>query len=533
MIGGYLGAFGLALAQAVFPNPPHIETITPPCITRGTSVVLDIRGSRLSDASFFVSGKGMSLGAPQPAPGGVRVRLTAAKDAAVGTHDIKAASKFGVSGPAVIWTGVFPQREEREPNDDPSQPEALPLGISSIYGVLGRPGDRDCFSFEAMAGDSWALSLVYRGLRSGLQKPSLEIRDASGSVRTFEPQFLHDLATTLKAEHAGRYVVTVKSDENETGLRCGYLLTVGKAPFVESFVPGGEKPGRTVGLDIAGANLGKTTRAKISIPVDAEYGSWHSIQTENGPSLPFLYPTTAMPAIAATESDQTMALPRIPCALEGKFEAYSKARFTFEGRQGDHLGFELFVRGSASIASVVLFGPDGRPVNSSAGRSKRTTLLFERLPTTGQYVAEIESGRAGSGTQLPYRLVVEREEPGVRLSTWSDGLVVVAGHSAALPVTVGLAGGFRGDFEVVTNRLPTGVTVSRRIQRVGPDSCIVVTAGRDALPGAFALNLSAKYFVDGVKVVRPLRIKPPLETEDTRSWIFPLVVTQAPISGRK
>jgi hypothetical protein len=534
---GFGGLLLLLATQHATAAAPKIISITPPCATRGASTVLTIRGTDLQGATLFVSGSGLSLGKPLSVQDGVRVRLTASAGADVGPQEIRAASQKGISQPAPVWIGVFPQRAEVEPNDDPVRPEPPSRGTVSIYGRIDRPGDRDTFSFEGRAGETWVVDCATVALGSPLFA-EVHIVDPDGSeVPLVQSGPRVDTARIISLPKDGRYAVVIRGSDRESSSEGLYLCSIGRAPVVQDFTPHGEKPGRTIGLEIRGANLGATSRAAVRVPAETEVASWQSVKTDNGPSLPFLFPVADLPAVAITETDQTMSLPLVPAALEGKFEAYGVARFFYDLKGGDNLGFALYTSelGSAAKAVMRILDEDGRVLAGDGKPGEQGVRCSISSSTDRRIVFEVRNTSNSKSPLSFYRLLVEKEVPGFRVTAPGEGIILKAGGQARLPVSVRRLGGFSGPVEVVAGGLPAGITAERSVVSPSQGSAeLVITAARSASVMPFLLKLVGRGSIGGGVVAQPVRFDHGATGEVRRTRMLPVVIAPPnPGSGRK
>src|SRR5579872_5761221 len=317
-----------ALAQG-----PEIAGLLPAGGQRGTTAVVQVDGKNLQGAKVLLSGRGVRVEstAPNAAGDGATVKLAIAPDAPLGPREIRIGTPKGVSNPARMWVDALPSIGEVEPNDDPAHAQRLDRTPMVVDGCIQSPTDRDTFSFQAGDGETWVFDVNAARIRSRLD-PVIELRDEAGSlVKMAQSTWESDPRLLYTFAKGGRYLVTVRDTQFLGGPDFVYRLTVGRLPVVTGFLPRGEKPGRPVDLLLQGVNLGGTTKAVVTIPPDTPPGEfWTTVQTANGPALPFPLLVDSNPVAGITETDATMPLPLLPVSLDGAFEVYTRIRFFFK-----------------------------------------------------------------------------------------------------------------------------------------------------------------------------------------------------------
>jgi hypothetical protein len=416
----------------------------------------------------------------------------------------------------------MPITQEAGSND--SGPRAMPAPVppAAVAGRLDRSGAADWFSFEARAAETWIVDCVAKGFGSPLS-PVFVVRDMDGAlVAQGEVVRGADPRAEIDVTRSGRYTIELRDGGSRSGHEFSYLLTVGKTPLVRNFTPHAERPGRAVGLVIDGVNLGGTVRARIFVPRDARSSVWSWVRSVSGPSLPFLFPISSEPAIAITESDQTMPLPAVPAALEGKLEVNRFARYYFDALPGDHLQFSLRTRSIGSRLRARLRVSDD--ANTLAESSDDEILSFSAAHP-GRYFVAVAGNSATLGADGYYRLEVRREEPGFDALVERSGLMIEAGTALRLPVVLRREGGYTGDVEILAGSLPKGVRVGKaRVAAGAMRAVVTIEVDRNAPREPFLLRMTARGRIGGTMVEHSVR---PVEKEGDSSTdcdLLPVVI---------
>src|SRR5262249_51637172 len=134
---------------------PMLTQVFPAGVQRGTTAEVTVSGSRNFAGAYKVlfEGEGLTAEILPPAEGkapaakpkdgkeakegkegkksvdSVRLRVTAAADAAVGVRELRVATPRGVSSTGLIVVGDEPEAQEAEPNDSAEQAQALTLPV--------------------------------------------------------------------------------------------------------------------------------------------------------------------------------------------------------------------------------------------------------------------------------------------------------------------------------------------------------------------------------------------------------------------
>ena len=170
-----------------------------------------------------------------------------------GTHQFRVITPHGSSTPGRLVVSLYPELEEREPNDRLSQAQELSLPIT-VNGVISTPGDADDFSFQARAGQEIVCLVSAAGLGSSID-PLLELLDPQGKRVARNLEERDRTALGVKIPSDGRYTVRVADYQENGSIRHFYRLTVGQLPFLKGRHPLGLKAGTTRDFAVWGYNL--------------------------------------------------------------------------------------------------------------------------------------------------------------------------------------------------------------------------------------------------------------------------------------
>lgn len=537
----------LSLSPVAVAQGPEIKGVVFAGVQRGTTGSVLIDGGNLRGATVMLSGRGVQVEGFEPNEKGdyAEIRVSVAPDAPLGPREIRVGSAKGVSGPARLWVDPFPQVREAEPNDDPGRAQELDRTPVVVNGRMPVAPDRDTFSFQADAQETWVFDANCARLRSRLD-PILELRDANGhTLKMVQSAWESDPRLIYTFEKAGRYFLTIRDTQYLAGADYNYCLTVGPLPAVTGFIPRGERPGRRVGLELTGVNLGGKARAIVSLPADTPPGEfWTTIETERGPSLPIPLLVNEAPVTGVTETNATMPLPLLPTFLDGAFQRYPRMRFFVRATPKDRLLFDLWGRriGSRIDGALRILDSTGREVAANDDAIGKDARLEFVPPREGVYTIEARNVEEKIGPDCFYRLEARRVAPDFRLMLNVDRLHVGAGGTAAVMVVAERLHGFNGPIEVRAEGLPPGVVFSGGTIAPGQSSLeVTLTAPPDAPHGAAVVHLRGVAALENQTAIReavprhpylPRAIDPGTFTDDSyrppyRAWdILPLGVIE-------
>src|SRR6516225_6936053 len=149
-----------APARAQLPQT-RLDRVTPLGGQTGTSFDLEIAGKDLDEVkSLHFDHPGLRA---EPGEKPNHFRVTIAADTPLGTHEVRAVGKFGISASRLLLVQQgLTEVQEKEPNDTIAQANAVPMNCA-INGMADNNGE-DYFRFPAKKGervtiDCWALRL--------------------------------------------------------------------------------------------------------------------------------------------------------------------------------------------------------------------------------------------------------------------------------------------------------------------------------------------------------------------------------------
>src|SRR5437016_1385469 len=142
----------LLCAPCARASSPALSSITPRGGQRGTEMVMDFNGARLTDAKeVFLYYPGITVTKLQVVNDAlVKATIKIAPDCRLGEHAMRLRTASGITELMTFYVGALPQIAEKEPNNEFTAPQKIPLNVT-VTGVVDAE-DVDYFSFEAKKG---------------------------------------------------------------------------------------------------------------------------------------------------------------------------------------------------------------------------------------------------------------------------------------------------------------------------------------------------------------------------------------------
>lgn len=180
-------------------------------------------------------------------------RLRCAADVPVGTYDVYAVGRFGITNPRVLQvTHGLTDVAEVEPNNTLAAPQDVAIN-TAINGVSDG-NNRDLFRFPLQAGQRITLDCFSARLETEMD-PQLTLFNAQGQqVASNADYYGRDPVIEYIAAADGDYTVEVRDLTYRGGYP--YRLWIHDRPRVENLFPRAVQSGQTVELTALGGNLG-------------------------------------------------------------------------------------------------------------------------------------------------------------------------------------------------------------------------------------------------------------------------------------
>lgn len=372
-----------AAAQAPALVPAALRNVSPAGARRGAEVTLTLDGVNISGATAAVFDDPAITGAVSAGTGRnqVKVKTQVGEGTRTGIHRVFLETPLGTTGAVTFAVGGWSEVSEKEPNDTPAQAQDVRLP-ATLVGGLDRPGDGDCFRFEAAAGQELVFQVVAQPVRSRLGSV-LALLDGEGRVLDESSGTGSQVDAVLghRFERAGKYVLRVRDLENAFGGDVTYRINAGAFSYATGILPPGV-PRSGGEVTLRGWNLGEGQ--KVRVPAQAA-GTWIVAGTDAGPLLsPVRVAVGEEPETVEEDraNDDPASAQRVewPVTINGRIQAPGKPDvdcYRFQARKGQQLVLEVNARrlGSPLDSAIEVLDTSGKRIERATLRPTAETVL--------------------------------------------------------------------------------------------------------------------------------------------------------------
>lgn len=409
-LDGSVGYYQTADGKIAPPAPPGLAAIEPRGARSGAESPLKLRGKNLSAARAVKTNHPQLTAVIEPAPKGdgqsasaeqLAIRLTAGAEVPRGPYEIWLEGEGGSSAKLPLHIDDLPQIVEVEPNDFPAQATAGPAP-ADFWGALDKPGDVDCFSFSAKAGQSIVIDAACQRI-GGKANLVISLADATGRIlasnNDYDGQPDPLIHFTIPAD--GRYLVMVREFQLGASADHFYRLTIGDLPVVTGSWPLDLPAGAESKVQLLGHNIPESawvavkTGAMGMTPVPVDHKAFRarrelSVQAQAMPQMLEKEPND-LPA-------QAMELPLGPAGAMGQGRLWAAGAsaaggdvdlWKFKASKGQQWVIQTLAarRNTGADTRLEILHPDGRPVQRLLLRAVRdTSITFRPLDAGGNGV---------------------------------------------------------------------------------------------------------------------------------------------------
>lgn len=498
---------------------PSLTHLFPPGGQRGTTVAVSCHGKFDWPSSVHASGCDV-LALEETG----KFQITIPKDLPQDRIWVRLYNSEGASQAVPFLISNQTEALEVEPNDSPRQAQVVEQLPIVINGDL-KGADADCYRVYVEAGQTLVASIDAHARLGAPIDSVIQILQPNGVVLADNHDSLGlDPRTHLTAKSTGDYIVRVfgfSSEPNQNialqGCKeCIYRLTMTTGPYITAAIPlaipmaaSVEKPGaldtthepqvdeaNVKQVEVVGYNLPSlfdsdvstvvsTQRAttweklkpgSLRIPADSEIGFVHSEEFA-GSARVRLVPFAAS-RYEQDSVEQGDYFLQIPQSVTGHLRRRAQIdRFRLELKKGDNLvvSVESTTLGLSVDPVLRLLNSTGikiAEVDDSAGT--RDAVLVHAISEDGEYLIEVED-RYGAAAETGFYLLTARlDQPDFELSLKVDQVLIPAGETAELPVSVTRRMGV-GPVTITAVGLPEGVKAEPVISAPEGDTAGSVT----------------------------------------------------------
>lgn len=402
-----------------------------------------------------------------------QLEIAVAPDAEPGVHWIRLFDKEGASLLRPFLVGTLPEVLEKEPNDEPKKPQALP-GNAVVNGRLEKPGDVDVFAVNLTKGQTLVASLeAFRTLRSPMDgilqilSPDGFVLEQNNDYHELDPQIIFPVPKD------GTYFVRLFAFPSvpDSAIRLAgkeeyiYRLTLTTGGFVEYSLPLAIGPKQGT-VELVGWNLPEDLRL---FPVATRPGV--DVVNLAHPQVANSWLVRIDPLAVAFPARRKKAEPVpivLPVAITGRLDQPGDVDvYQFEAKKGAKVPLRLESRSLGFPLDAVLsaFDADGKMLAQAQAKALGTDPLLDvTIPQDGKYRLEVRDLFAQGSLRHVYRLQAGLPAPGFDVKVANERFGLTPGKPLDIPVTVELRGGLKGDIDLVVEGLPPAITATTTTQ---------------------------------------------------------------------
>jgi len=480
------GAFvSPSAAQGTIPDAPSLADIVPPSAARGESVEITLSGQRLAGTKGLMLrysafpelipavDRGLKAQVSTSTDGQVKAKIAVPADAPPGLHEVRALTAQGVTTPIYFFVSQYSQAPEKEPNNAPSQANAITIPIT-VAGVINGGEDQDTFSFSAKKGERLVFDV--EGFKRFAPPQNnqegivyldsfIVLRDESGRELAYDDDSSRvDAFLAYEFPMDGKFTVSIRDTLYRSRGDFHYRLTVGNRPTITAVFPPGGSAGKRSSVTVFGHNLDGTgaTSVKRLVEMQPQPGAQEfRITTASGMSNPV--PLLAESLVDALEVEpnnrpQDATAVQVPIVCNGKFDTITDVdAYRFQGQGGQTLVFSITASrlGSPVDTFLTLTDRAGKVIRrDDDGGGMPDARMEVTIPSTEEYIIFVRNQvRSGVGPQQFYRLAIRARQPGFGMTYRQEGINRQGGPTMVPVDSIAIQQGGNTEFEVALNRV--------------------------------------------------------------------------------
>lgn len=518
----FLSAIAVSLVSVqAWAVAPSLSAVTPYGFQRGTEIEVSFTGARLSDVQelmFYAPGfEVKELKAEKDNL--VKAKLAIAPQCRMGIHAVRVRTATGVSNLRTFTVGALPEVAEKEPNNDFSAPQPVPMG-STVSGVV-QSEDVDYFVVEAKKGDRITAEL--EGLRLGYTffDPYLAILNAERFEldRSDDAALLRqDCLCAAVAPADGKYIIQVRESAYGGNGSCKYRLHVGRFPRPTAVLPAGGRPGEALTVRWIGDPAGDWTE-QVTLPSveTLEHGLFAQDQHGISPSPNKIRVVDLQNSIEVEPNDARDAATAAtaPGALNGVIEKPGDVdHFKFTAKKGQRFDIRVYARSilrSPLDSVLVVRRANGSAVGSNDDSGGPDSYYRFTAPADEDYFVEIYDHLRAGGPEFVYRVEIAPAKQALTMTLpereryVSTTLTVPRANRMALMMNASRAN-WGGDLKLSFNDLPQGISFEAPTMPANRTTIpVLFSAAGDAPVGGSLVDVIGRPADENVKLVGHLR----------------------------
>jgi hypothetical protein len=486
---------------------------------RGTSLDLAFTGSNLAEPTGLWTSFPAKVTIPTAGNNGkdngkLIIRLEVPKDAPLGFHAIRLATRRGLSNLRLFCIDELPQVIESATNRTPSMAQVM-----SVPCVVAGKADTeatDYFKFRVAAGQRLSFEILGRRLGSQFD-PQLQILDANGrelpnAYSNDAPGLQTDARLTYTFKTAGEYLVAVRDVSYRGGDDFHYRLRIGDFPCATTTLPLAIKRGTKTEVRFAGPNVDGVAPVKVKAPTDPAL-DFLSLAPRGANGLHgwpvYLALSDIEESLEDEPNDEAAKANRIvvPGAITARFEKKGDIdHFVFALKKGVRYIIETQTHELGSPTEVYMTLRDSKGGQLQVSNPMREAQLDFKPQADGDYTLQVEHLHLWGGPDEVYRVSVTPFEPSFELSVALDRFSVAQGGKLSIPI-LAQRRDFGGPIEIsAIGAKGISGTLTVPAGKVPPPNqplgTLVINVAPDVPIGPYAFQIQGKASINDKTVVK-------------------------------
>lgn len=476
---------------------PSLQRLTPRGAQRGTTVIIDFQGARLTapQAVLFYRPGAAVQSFEVVNDNHVRCTMTIAPDCPTGLLPLRLVTASGITELKLFSIGNCPEISEAEPNGDANHPQAVTLPVT-INGTITSE-DIDYFAFTAAKDQRLNFEIEAMRLGDTVFDPHLTLFDERGAVLTSADDtwlVAQDAVISYVFSADGTYRLAVRDASYLGNDSSFYRLHIGEFPRPQGVFPPGGAPGANLEVRWLGDPALNTETIKLPAASALETALHAHSSAGTSPSgVPFRL--SALQQTLEVEPNDELASAtacKVPGAMAGVLSKPGDIdHFKFNVKKGQKFAVRLFGRVLRSpIDSVIgIHKLDGTHIVGNDDSGGPDSALTLSVPEDGEYVLFVHDLLHRGGELYTYRAEITPVAPSLTLSTpaGQQHVAVPRGNRNAVLIRARRQN-FAGPLTVQLSDLPAGLALHTvQMQPNVSDLPIVLEASGEApLAGTLA-----------------------------------------------
>jgi hypothetical protein len=529
----------------VNPQAPVLKPAVPPGMQRGTTLELTLTGSNLAEPTGLWTSFPAKVVIPTDNNNGkdngkLRVRLEVPKDAPIGFHSMRLATRRGMSNLRLFCIDDLPQVLEAATNHAPNTAQTVP--VPCVVAGKADAETTDYFKFRVTAGQRLSFDVLGRRLGSAFD-PQLQLLDASGrelpeGYSNDAPGLQTDARLTHTFKSAGEYLAAVRDVSYRGGEDFHYRLRIGDFPCATTTLPLAVKRGSKTSVGFAGPNVDGVAPVEVTAPTDPAI-EFLSLAPRGASGLHGWPVHLALSDLEETLEKEPNNDPAkanripVPGAVTARFEHKGDSDvFVFALKKGVRYTLDVQTHELGSPTEVYATLHDAKGAQLQASDPTKAARLDFTPPADGDYRLHVEHLHLWGGPDEVYRVSVTPSEPGFDLAVVLDRFNVEQSGKLSLPILAPRRD-FNGPLDISV-RGPKGISGQLAVAAGKapppnqPLGTLVVNVAPDVPLGPYVFQIVGKATINGKTITKLAHARAPVR-QGLANLLFPPPSTYASI----